>query len=110
MGHFFFGTHYRVSMRLVHAWLLASATAALLAYSGVPSTPGSLAVVGIAAAAIAIVVAMRFAVLAAGCPEPAIGSRARAHRQVLGRMPAPQHPRTAGRPRTRAPAQPITVT
>ncbi|MHC5795639.1 hypothetical protein ACVXZ4_05715 [Lacisediminihabitans sp. FW035] len=96
-------------MRLVHAWLLASATAALLAYSGVPSAPGTLAVVGIAAAAIAVIVAMRFAVLAVGCLELAIGCRARAHRQVLGRMPAPQHPRTSGRPRTRAPAQSITV-
>lgn len=97
-------------MRLLHAWLLASATAAVLASSGVPSTPGSMALVGIAAGAIAIIVAMRFAVLAVGAPELAIGSRARAHRQVLGRMPAPKHPRTAGRPRTRAPAQSITVT
>jgi len=110
VGHFRVDEDYRVSMRLVHAWLLASATAALLAYSGVPSTAGSLAVVGIAAAAIAVIVAMRFAVLAVGSSELTIGSRARAHRQALGRMPAPQHPRTAGRPRTRAPALSITAT
>jgi membrane protein implicated in regulation of membrane protease activity len=101
---------YGVSMRLLHAWLLAAATAAVLAYSGVPSVPGSLTLVTIAAAAIAVVVAMRFAVLAGGAHELASGSRARAHRQGLARMPAPQHPRTAGRPRTRAPAQSITVT
>jgi hypothetical protein len=97
-------------MRLLHTLLLASASAAVLAYSGVPSAAGSIALVGIAAAAIAVIVATRFAVLAVGSHELAIGSRARAHRHALGRMPAPQHPRTAGRPRTRAPAQSITVT
>lgn len=97
-------------MRLLHMWLLASASAAVLAHSGVPSAAGSIAFVGIAAAAIAVIVAMRFAVLAVGSHELAIGSRARAHLHALGRMPAPQHPRTAGRPRTRAPAQSITVT
>lgn len=97
-------------MRLLHMWLLVSASAAVLAHSGVPSAAGSMALVGIAAAAIAVIVAMRFAVLAVGSHELAIGSRARAHRQALGRMPAPQHPRTAGRPRTRAPARSITVT
>ena len=99
-----------MSLRLLHSWLLAFATAAVLAHSGVPSTSGSLALVRIAAAAIAVIVAMRFAVLAAWSHELAIGSRARAHRQALGGMPAPQDPRTAGRPRTRAPAQSITVT
>jgi hypothetical protein len=98
-----------MGMRLLHAWLLASASAAVLAYSGVPSAPGSMALVGIAAVAIAVIVAMRCAVLAVGSHELAIGSRARAHRHALGRMPAPQHPRTAGRPRSRAPAQSITV-
>lgn len=97
-------------MRLLHAWLLASASAAVLAYSGVPSAPGSMALVGIAAVAIAVIVATRFVVLAVGSRELVIGSRARQHRHALGRMPAPQHPRTAGRPRTRAPAQSITVT
>ena len=57
----------------------------------------------------AVIVAMRFTVLAVGSRELVIGSRARQHRHQLGRMPAPQHPRTAGRPRTRAPARSITV-
>ncbi len=97
-------------MRYLHAWLLAAATAALLVDSGVPTASGSIALVGIAAAAIAVIAAMRFLVLAAGSREVTVGARARAHRHALGRMPAPQHPRTAGRPRTRAPAQSITVT
>gem|GEM_PF-3551920 len=64
----------------------------------------------VAAVAIAVIVATRFAVLAVGSRELVIGSSARQHRHALGRMPAPQHPRTAGRPRTRAPTQSITVT
>lgn len=101
---------YSVSMRFLHAWLLASATAAVLAHSGVPTDPFSIVFVSIAAAAIAALVAVRFAVLAVRYRELAIGARARAHRQALGRMPAPQHPRTAGRPRPRAPALSIPVT
>lgn len=34
-----------------------------------------------------------------------IGGRAREHRESLSEIPAPQHPDTAGRPRTRAPSQ-----
>ena len=101
---------YPVRMRFLHAWLLASATAAVLVHSGVPTDPFSIVLVSIAAAAIAAVVAVRFAVLAVRYRELPIGARARAHRQALGRVPAPQHPRTAGRPRPRAPAKSIPVT
>lgn len=64
------------------------------------TTEPSVLVAGVAAvlliAAIAtIVVAER---------ELTVGSRARAHREALSGMPAPSHPTTAGRPRTRAPA------
>lgn len=97
-------------MRFLHAWFLASATAAVLVHSGVPTDPFSIVLVTIAAAAIVAVVAMRFAVLAVKYRELAIGARARAHRHALGRVPAPQHPRTAGRTRPRAPAQLISVT
>ena len=110
VGHFVVNQGYPVSMRFLHAWLLASATAAVLVHSGVPTDPFSIVVVSIAAAAIAAIVAVRFAVLAVRHRELTIGARARAHRQALRRTPAPQHPRTAGRPRPRAPAQSITVT
>jgi len=101
---------YSVSMRFLHAWFLASATAAILVRSSVPTAPFSIVLVGIAAAAIVAAVAVRFAVLAVRHRELAIGGRARAHRHALGRVPAPQHPRTAGRLRPRAPAQLISVT
>ena len=110
VGHFVVNDDYPVSMRLLHSWFLASAAAAVLAYSGVQADPFSIVFVSIAAAAIAAIVAVRFAVLAIRLRELTIGARARAHRQALGRTPAPQHPRTAGRPRPRAPAQSITVT
>ena len=108
-GHLGVNQGYPVSMRFLHAWLLASVTAAVLVHSGVPTDPFSIVFVSIAAA-IAALVAVRFAVLAVRYRELAIGARARAHRQALGRMPAPQHPRTAGRPRPRAPALSIPVT
>ena len=41
-------------MRFLHAWLLASATAAVLVHSGVPTDPFSIVFVSIAAAAIAV--------------------------------------------------------
>jgi hypothetical protein len=75
VGHFCIDAGNGVSKRLLHAWLLASATAAVLAYSGVPSIPRSLTLVGIAAA---VIMAMRIAVLAGGPHELAIGSLARA--------------------------------
>ena len=109
-GHLGVNQGYPVSMRFLHAWLLASASAAVLVHSGVPTDPFSIVLVSIAAAAIAAVVAVRFAVLAVRYRELPIGARARAHRQALGRVPAPQHPRTAGRPRPRAPAKSIPVT
>ena len=108
-GHLGVNQGYPVSMRFLHAWLLASATAAVLVHSGVATDPFSIVFVSIAAA-IAALVAVRFAVLAVRYREMASGVRARAHRQALGRMPAPQHPRTAGRPRPRAPALSIPVT
>ena len=97
-------------MRFLHTLFLASASAAVLAYSGVQTDPFSIVLVSIAAGAIAAIVAVRFAVLAVRHRELTIGARARAHRQALRRTPAPQHPRTAGRPRPRAPAQSITAT
>jgi len=110
VGHFVVIDDYPVIMRLLHSWFLASAAAAVLAYSGVQTDPLSIVFVSIAAAAIAAIVAVRFAVLAVRHRELTIGARARAHRQALGRTPTPQHPRTAGRPSRRAPAQSITVT
>jgi len=39
-----------------------------------------------------------------------VGARARAHREAMSTLPAPAHPDTAGRPRTRAPAGVIPAT
>jgi len=61
-------------------------------------------VAGIAAAALAAAVAARYGGVVVGSREVTVGARAHAHREALSVMPAPQHPATAGRPRTRAPS------
>jgi len=61
----------------------------------------------VAAIAITVLLCARHASLAVGGHELTVGGRAREHRQVLSTMPSPQHPDTAGRPRTRAPARPL---
>lgn len=61
-----------------------------------------------AAALLAVVVALRLTSARTASGDPAgVGRRARAHRQSLDSTPEPQHPDTAGRPRTRAPARPL---
>ncbi|MCW4384793.1 hypothetical protein OH146_03285 [Salinibacterium sp. SYSU T00001] len=79
---------------------LALAVALALAESDAPA-----AVVLFAAALMVGLCAARLssrAVSAFG--SSGVGRRARAHRQALDSVPEPQHPKTAGRPRTRAPA------
>ena len=39
-----------------------------------------------------------------------VGARAHAHREALSTLPAPAHPSTAGRPRTRAPSRAVPAT
>ncbi|CAN5294549.1 hypothetical protein BH09ACT5_BH09ACT5_20950 [soil metagenome] len=57
----------------------------------------------IASVAVVALVAV-MAGLVVGSRELTVGSRARAHRDALTAQPAPAHPSTAGRPRTRAPS------
>ena len=65
---------------------------------------GSMTLVA-ASLAIAAVAAVRIAATPHGNAEIAVGARAHAHREVLSEMTAPQHPDTAGRTRSRAPAK-----
>ena len=62
-------------------------------------------------ASVATVILM--AALAAGVTgarELTVGARAHAHRESLSTLPAPAHPSTAGRPRTRAPSGTVPAT
>jgi len=67
----------------------------------------ALGTAAIAAVAITTLLCVRHAASAAYSHEITIGRRAREHREALSVMPSPQHPHTAGRPRTRAPARPL---
>ncbi len=42
--------------------------------------------------------------------EIRVGARAREHRELLRALPAPQHPDTDGRPRSRAPSLVVSAT
>jgi len=69
------------------------------------SDPSGLLVVGLAAVVVAAALSARYAAVVVRTRELTVGSRSREHREVLSVTPEPQHPETAGRPRTRAPAQ-----
>ena len=59
----------------------------------------------VATVAVAGILVAHYASLVVGSRHQNVGRRADAHREALTSMPAPQHPATAGRPRTRAPSQ-----
>jgi hypothetical protein len=98
---------------VVTVTLLLLATAQVptaVAPTGSPSGDTmTLVVAGLAVLAVAALAGARYAAGVIRSPEITVGGRAREHRQVLGMMPAPQHPATAGRPRPRAPSQSIAV-
>jgi hypothetical protein len=71
--------------------------------------PTALLVAVTTALVIAVIAIQVSAARATTDGTPGVGRRARAHRQALDAMPAPQHPSTEGRPRTRAPARPLPV-
>ena len=79
-------------------------TVSFLVLSIAQAEPSSLVFAGIAALAVGAVLAARYAAVVIRSQEITVGDRARQHRQSLVGMPAPQHPDTAGRPRTRAPS------
>jgi hypothetical protein len=79
-------------------------TVSFLVLTVAQTEPSSLVFAGIAALAVGAVLAARYAAVVIRSQELAVGERAREHRQSLIGMPEPQHPHTAGRPRTRAPS------
>lgn len=84
---------------------LAALAAVLFIAFALASEPSTL-VVGIAAALLVAVLATRVV----GDRELTVGARAHAHREALSTLPAPAHPSTAGRPRTRAPSTVVPAT
>lgn len=70
----------------------------------VTDEPAVLAAAGLAVIAVAALAGARYAAVVIRSREITVGGRASAHRHALSMMPAPQHPATPGRPRTRAPS------
>lgn len=67
--------------------------------------PSSLLLAGVVAAAAAMLLLAHYSAVTVARQSITVGGRAREHRESLSEVPAPQHPDTAGRPRTRAPSQ-----
>jgi len=97
---------YRESMRAINDRLVLIASALFVAVA-VSSGNAQVVALGVAAIAIATVLAAHAGTVVASPAVLAIGSRARDHRQLLTTQPAPSHPTTAGRPLGRAPTQSI---
>jgi hypothetical protein len=100
---------YPCLVRAIIERLVMVMTVSFLVLTVAQSEPSSLVFAGIAAIALCAVLAARYAAVVIRAHEITVGSRARQHRQSLVGMPEPQHPDTAGRPRTRAPSQATAV-
>ncbi|MCU1579055.1 MAG: hypothetical protein JWP19_1259 [Rhodoglobus sp.] len=85
--------------------LVMAMTLALLAAS--ITQPGSASVLasGVAVLAVGMLLAARYSGGGFRSRVVTIGHRARQHRQSLSGMPAPRHPATPGRTRSRAPSR-----
>jgi hypothetical protein len=82
-------------------------TVSLLVLTVGSAEPSTLALTALVAVAIAAVVSVRYAAMLLRAAELRIGHRAREHREALEFAPAPRHPNTPGRTRSRAPSRPI---
>jgi hypothetical protein len=82
-------------------------TALVMVFAVTQGASTTALVASIAAVAIAGVLAVKAAAFVAGRRVLTVGARANAHREALTEEPAPAHPATAGRTRSRAPSQSI---
>lgn len=71
--------------------------------------PSTVVLAGVAACAIGLALAAVHSVTLNDATVTTTGQPARQHRQAPRAEPAPLHPDTAGRPRTRAPSQSLPV-
>jgi hypothetical protein len=91
-------------VRWIAERLVAVLTVSFLVAAVAQPEPSSLVFVGLAALAVTAVLAARYAAVVMAAIDRGVGERAPEHRQQLAGLPEPQHPLTAGRPQTRAPA------
>lgn len=91
-------------MRTLYERLVMVLTLLFVAVAVAQGGPSTAVVAGLAAVALAAALAARYGGIVVGTREVTVGARAHAHREALDVTPAPSHPSTAGRPRTRAPS------
>jgi hypothetical protein len=93
-------------VKLASTWLVTLFTVSFVAASVAMTAadPTAALVSGVAVLVLASALGSRYLAVRIVSPTLRVGSRSRAHREVLSRMVAPQHPNIDGRPRTRAPA------
>ncbi|MGX5680004.1 hypothetical protein [Schumannella luteola] len=92
-------------MRLIATRLLALLGVVLVVAAVGPADQPAAVVAALSLASIAAIAIAASVVLAVAPRAASGGVRARQHRQVLIGMPAPQHPATPGRTRSRAPGE-----
>jgi hypothetical protein len=92
-------------MSWIRQRLVIAMTLSFVVLVAAQAEPSGLLVAGLATIVVAAGLSARYAAIAVRTRELTVGSRAREHREALSVMPEPRHPDTAGRPRTRAPAQ-----
>jgi len=92
-------------VRLLTERLVMLMTLTFVALAVSQGEPSTLLVAGLLAVAVAAVLVARYASTAVVGHRVSVGNRAREHRTGLREIPAPRHPNTAGRPRTRAPSR-----
>jgi small neutral amino acid transporter SnatA (MarC family) len=88
--------------------ILASVLVVALVVS--QATTASTAAVSVAASLLVLAIATRIVAGTASARTVTVGARAREHRESLSSMPAPAHPDTAGRTRSRAPSAGVLAT
>src|SRR5690242_12203538 len=97
-------------MRNLFRALAMLASVALGALVVSQATTASTAAVSVAASLLVLAIAMRIVSVTANARKVTVGSRAREHREVLTHLPAPAHPDTTGRTRSRAPSTGVLAT
>lgn len=92
-------------MKALHERLAVTLTVAFVAYALALQTPPDATLLTTAVMlATAFALGERYLAVTITAGELHVGARSREHREVLSSVIEPQHPNTAGRPRTRAPA------
>ncbi len=96
-------------MRRIIESLVMIMTVSFVVLAVAQAEPSTLLVAGLAAVTITALLSARYLAVLITSRVLRIGHRSRAHEAALAVKPAPQHPDTAGRPRSRAPAQSAAV-